>query len=213
MPVTGPTLRAFAPIGSYGGHWGVDIAAAEGSSVGAADRGYVTFAGSVAGMLTVTIAHGGGLRTSYSYLDGVTVVPGEHVDRLTVIGASGVDHGLEALHFSVRVGDRYHDPAGWLGCFDAPHSGLRLVPVPAVHGPGAYPSRRATRHPRRYVRSTPSGPPLSWRGGISRPGARHSHLHSRRGSLAEGGPQNHRSGGPVADDPAGDRRCPILRSG
>lgn len=132
MPVSGSVVRAFAPIGLYGGHWGMDIAAARGSAVRAADGGYITFAGSVAGVLSVTISHGGGLRTSYSYLDEVAVAPGEHVERSRIIGRSGEDHGLEALHFSVRVGDGYRDPARWLGCFKAPHSGLSLVPVQAA---------------------------------------------------------------------------------
>ena len=160
MPVAGPVVRSFAPIGRYGGHWGIDIATEQGSAVRAADGGYVTFAGSVAGMLSVTVAHGGGLRTSYSYLDEIAVVVGERVGRSAVIGKSGMDHDLEALHFSVRVGDRYQNPVRWLGCFETPHPGLSLVPVPAAQGRRAYASRRATRHPRRYVRPTPSCSPL-----------------------------------------------------
>ncbi len=151
MPVSGAVVRDYAPIGRYAGHWGIDIAAARGTAVLAADSGQVAFAGSVAGMLSVTVSHGGGLRTSYSYLDEVDVIVGQQVARLDVVGRSGADHGLEALHFSVRVGDRYHDPERWLGCFAAPHLGLRLVPVPAGYGLGAYASRGATRHPRRYV--------------------------------------------------------------
>ncbi len=68
-PVDGVIVRGFAPVGRFGGHWGVDFKADPGTPVTAAGGGVVTFAGSVAGRLSVTIAHGGGLRTSYSYLD------------------------------------------------------------------------------------------------------------------------------------------------
>ena len=73
IPPDGPVVRRFAPIGSYGGHWGVDVAMAPGTPVPAMDAGIVTFAGSIAERRSVTLDHGGGLRTSYSYLTEVTV--------------------------------------------------------------------------------------------------------------------------------------------
>ena len=105
-PLPGEVIRGFAPVGRYGGHWGIDISADTGSPFHAADVGRVTFAGRVAGMLTVTVAHGDGLRTSYSYLTGIDVSVGQRVGRETILGRTGVDHDLPALHFSVRVGDR-----------------------------------------------------------------------------------------------------------
>ena len=131
-PSPGPIVRDFAPIGSYGGHWGIDIAAPVGSPATAAETGTVTFAGEVAGVLSVTIHHGGGLRTSYSYLSEIAVVRGQAVARGDVVGSSGLDHDMAAIHFSVRVGDTYHDPVGWLGCFHAPQPGLSLVPSPGA---------------------------------------------------------------------------------
>ncbi|HEX5630830.1 MAG TPA: M23 family metallopeptidase, partial [Acidimicrobiia bacterium] len=109
-PVSGPVVAGFAPQGYYGGHWGVDLAVPEGSPVGAAAAGTVTFAGSVAGMLTVTVNHGGVVRTSYSYLSSVAVSAGDRVARGTVVGASGMDHDRAAVHWSLRVGDVYVDP-------------------------------------------------------------------------------------------------------
>lgn len=128
-PVDGEQVRSFAPIGAYGGHWGIDFATPPGTAVHPADRGVVTFAGPVADVLSVTVDHGGGLRTSYSYLASIDVAVGRYVNRSIGLGRSGVDHELAALHFSVRIGDTYQNPANWLGCFESPHRGLALVPV------------------------------------------------------------------------------------
>lgn len=130
MPIDGEIVRPYAPIGRYAGHWGIDIAAAEGSAVGAADGGTVSFAGEVAGVKSVTVDHGGGLRTSYSYLSEIGVRRGQWVAERATVGYSGLDHELTALHFSVRVGDVYQDPQRWLGCLSVPHPALSLVPVP-----------------------------------------------------------------------------------
>ena len=132
VPTPGPIVREFAPVGNYAGHWGIDIATPVGSPVEAAEGGTVTFAGEVAGVLSVTVHHGGGLRTSYSYLSETAVVRGQFVLRGEEIGASGVDHGVAAVHFSVRVGDTYQDPMGWLRCLSAPGPGLSLVPNPGA---------------------------------------------------------------------------------
>src|SRR5215217_692811 len=65
-PVDGAVVRPFeAPSSEYAaGHRGVDFAVAPGTPVRAANDGVVSFAGSVAGTLHVTIVHAGGLRTS-----------------------------------------------------------------------------------------------------------------------------------------------------
>ena len=75
-PVAGPIVRGFAPVGSYGGHWGIDFGTPASTPVAAAAGGVVTFAGSVAGMLSVSLDHGGGLKTSYSYLSEIAVSEG-----------------------------------------------------------------------------------------------------------------------------------------
>jgi murein DD-endopeptidase MepM/ murein hydrolase activator NlpD len=75
----------------------------------------VTFAGSVAGNRSVTVDHGGGLRTTYSYLGWIAVSAGFLADG-DVLGASGEDHGVAALHVSIRLGSRYIDPLRLLGC-------------------------------------------------------------------------------------------------
>ncbi len=132
LPASGPIVRDFAPVGSYAGHWGIDIAAPVETPVAAAELGVVTFAGEVAGVLSVTVSHGGGLRTSYSYLSEIAVAHGQRVVRGETVGSSGLDHGVAAVHFSVRIGDVYRDPVGWLECFVDPQPGLALVPTPGA---------------------------------------------------------------------------------
>jgi len=199
-PVPGPVVREFAPEGSFGGHWGIDLAAPEGSEVRVASSGVVTFSGTVAGMVSVTVGHGGGLRTSYSFLAERTVEPGQFLRRGTIVGRSGLDHGAAVVHLSVRLGRRYLDPEPWLGCHRSPRPGLHLAPVPR-----AYALARATRHPRRNLRSPTCGPPLCRGGGLPRPGPGHRHVHSGRIALAKGGSNRGVGRGPVEDDGPGGR--------
>jgi murein DD-endopeptidase MepM/ murein hydrolase activator NlpD len=156
-PVTAPVVRPYAPVGSYGGHWGVDFAVPVGTTVRAAESGTVTFAGSVAGRLSVTVEHGGGLRTSYSYLAVLGARSGQMVSVGDPVGTSGLAHGEPALHFSVRVEDRYQDPAPWLICSLAPAPGLRLA---AVYGRSVYPRRGATWNPRWNLRPSSCRSPV-----------------------------------------------------
>src|SRR4051812_5129195 len=66
-PVAGPTTDPFrAPATRFGaGNRGIDFATTPGEPVVAAAAGTVTFAGQVAGTLTVVILHADHLRTSY----------------------------------------------------------------------------------------------------------------------------------------------------
>jgi murein DD-endopeptidase MepM/ murein hydrolase activator NlpD len=98
--------------------------------VHAAASGTVTFAGSVAGMLSVTVHHGGGVRTSYSYLSAISVASGARLGRGDVVGLSGTDHGSPAVHWSLRVEDRYLDPLGACRPLPAPGVAVRLAGVP-----------------------------------------------------------------------------------
>jgi hypothetical protein len=114
-PVDGAVVEPFdAPSSPYAaGHRGVDFAAAPGTAARAANDGVVSFAGSVADTLHVTITHAGGLRTSYSFLSSVAVHEGQRVargDEVGLTGGVGPDHDGSTLHFGLRVGDRYVDP-------------------------------------------------------------------------------------------------------
>lgn len=133
LPVDGAQVRGFAPTGRYSGHWGVDWSVPADTPVRAAGPGTVSFTGVVAANQTVTVDHGGGLRTSYSYLADVLVKRGQRVEGSTTLGTSGVAHGFEGLHFSVRIGGTYVDPLSIIGCrLSNPSKALRLVPLRVV---------------------------------------------------------------------------------
>ncbi len=132
-PVPGGVVRPFQePLAVYAaGHRGVDFSAPAGSAVRAANAGVVSFAGSVAGSLHVVVAHGGGIRTSYSFLQRVDVHVGDRVERGQAVGAaggSGDGHGSGVLHFGVRIGERYVDPMLLFEPDDLTQL-VRLVPV------------------------------------------------------------------------------------
>ncbi len=127
------------PASVYGpGHRGADLAAPPGTPVRAANDGVVSFAGSVAGTLHVTVAHAGGLRTSYSFLAEVSVREGQTVARGDVLGATGGttdpsdgDHDGTVLHLGLRVGDRYVDPMQLF----RPHDLTKLVHLVPADAP------------------------------------------------------------------------------
>ena len=126
-PVDGPITGSYAPIGSYGGHWGIDIGAPAATPVRSPAAGRIVFAGSVAGMRTVSIEARPGLRVSLSYLSEIGLESGGLVERGQVIGRTGYAHGLEALHVSTRVEGRYVDPLPWFSCRYDQAAGLRLL--------------------------------------------------------------------------------------
>jgi murein DD-endopeptidase MepM/ murein hydrolase activator NlpD len=127
-PVTGPVIRAYDPPSSpYGtGHRGIDIATPFGTPVVAAAAGTVSFAGSVGGQLFVSVDHGGGVISSYSFLSLVQVRKGDLVAAGTTVARSGYGHVGETpahLHFGVRVNGAYTDPTSYL----APPSVVSMV--------------------------------------------------------------------------------------
>jgi murein DD-endopeptidase MepM/ murein hydrolase activator NlpD len=134
-PVVGPVIRGFdppdTPFGS--GHRGVDIAIIVGSPVRAPAAGTVTFAGPVGGRLFLTIDHGAGLESTYSWLDAVTARKGDTISRGQMIGRSGTGHPgtlVPHLHFGVRLLDVYVDPLDYLGPVEVWRF-IRLAPLAA----------------------------------------------------------------------------------
>jgi murein DD-endopeptidase MepM/ murein hydrolase activator NlpD len=103
-----------APASPYGpGHRGVDLAAAPGAVVVAAGAGVVAFAGMVAGRPVVSVAHPGGLRTTYepvapSLRAGLPVARGSPIGTL-VAGHAGCPV-TACLHWGARRGSGYLDP-------------------------------------------------------------------------------------------------------
>jgi murein DD-endopeptidase MepM/ murein hydrolase activator NlpD len=195
-PVPGRVVAPFAPVGRYEGHWGLDLEAGYGSPVRAGGGGVVTFAGSVAGMRSVTIDHGGGLRSSVSYLSEILVETGMRVAPGALIAKSGMAHGEAALHFSVRIDGEYVDPLAHLLCGAGEPGRLYLLPPPnrsparyrwtSGKARGSYPRRRAQRPTWGHLRPSPSRPSSGRGGGLPPARARSDHLHTGRLALAEG---------------------------
>ena len=96
-------LRPFrAPPSPYAaGHRGLDLAAADGVLVLAVEGGTVTHAGVVAGRGTVSVAHSGGLTSTYEPVDPV-VAAGAVVSAGDVLGTVRARDG-PALHCGARV--------------------------------------------------------------------------------------------------------------
>jgi hypothetical protein len=134
-PVVGPIIRGFdPPTDPYGsGHRGIDIATDLSTVIVAPEDGVVTFAGKVGGRLFLTIDHGGGLSSTCSWLNGVTVRTGDHVARGQPVALTGWGHPDEQvphLHFGVRLDGTYVDPLLYLG-WPSVAELIRLAPLEA----------------------------------------------------------------------------------
>ena len=109
------------------GHRGVDLAAPPSSIVTAAGPGTVVFAGPVAGRGVVSVAHSGGLRTTYEPV-AATVHIGDHVLAGDPLGTLQPGHpgcpAAACLHWGLRQGDTYLDPLSLLG-----PGRVRLLPL------------------------------------------------------------------------------------
>ena len=165
LPVDASVVRPFEPPADpYGpGHRGVDLDAAPGTPVRAAERGRVHHAGQVAGIVWVSIDHEDGVRTSYGPLADLRIGRGDDVDRGQVLGL--VAHGHHGdpdvdrgLHLGARRAGEYFDPmtlpgigasrptlvgeGGWWGADHAvvpydPWAGGRLAGVLTTPSPTA----------------------------------------------------------------------------
>jgi len=126
-------LRVFdAPSPNWNrGHRGVDLAGVDRQPVYAAAAGTVVFAGELAGRSLVSIAHPGGLRTTYEPVRP-TVRPGQLVDAGAVIGELLAGHAgcstAACLHWGAMWGAAsradYVDPLGLLASTE-----IRLKPL------------------------------------------------------------------------------------
>ncbi len=94
-------------------HDGIDLAAPEGSVIGAAGAGAVIFAGEQSGYGSIVILrHDDGLVTLYAHCSAVLVEEGARVKRgqpIARVGQTGRTSGPH-LHFEVREGTRPRNP-------------------------------------------------------------------------------------------------------
>lgn len=113
------------------GHRGVDLAAAPDQPVYAAGPGTVVFAGVLAGRPVVSLAHPGGLRTSYEPVQAA-VRPGQSVGAGQLLGTLLEGHpgcaATACLHWGAMWGAAaradYVDPLGLLA-----ETPIRLKPL------------------------------------------------------------------------------------
>jgi murein DD-endopeptidase MepM/ murein hydrolase activator NlpD len=113
------------------GHRGVDLPGSPGQPVYAAGDATVVFAGLLAGRPVVSLAHPGGLHTSYEPVRAAVRV-GQLVTAETMIGELGAGHvgcrGAACLHWGAMWGPAsradYVDPLGLLKS-----TSIRLKPL------------------------------------------------------------------------------------
>jgi murein DD-endopeptidase MepM/ murein hydrolase activator NlpD len=122
-PVTAPVADPFREPACQWcpGNRGIEYAVAAGTPVRAAATGTVTFSGSVAGTFYVVVRHADGLRATYGRLTGSHLGVGDVVVAGAIVGTAA-----GGFHFGLRDGDRYIDPAPFVGRLV---ERVRLVPT------------------------------------------------------------------------------------
>ena len=129
-PVSPPrVVRRFDPPPRpwLAGHRGVDLASTAGIEVRAAGAGTVVFVGEVAGRGVVSVAHVGGLRTTYEPVSA-TVNVGDQVNPGDPLGRLDAGHpgcpAAACLHWGLLRDGLYLDPLALLGL-----GRVRLLPL------------------------------------------------------------------------------------
>lgn len=122
-PITSPIVDPFrAPACAYcPGNRGLEYEPPVGTQVIAAAGGVVTFIGVVAGVRYLVIEQADGRSATYGRLAAARVVVGVTVGPGDIVGTT-----TDRFYFGLRQGDRYVDPAPFLG---TPRYRPRLIPV------------------------------------------------------------------------------------
>ena len=126
-PVSAPILRPFeAPTCAWcAGHRGLEYATDAGVAVRAVATGRVSFSGTVVGTRYVVVRHADGRRVTYGRVDSDLAV-GQVVVAGSLVGVT-----TGRLYFGLRSGERYLDPAPYIG---HPVYRVRLIPVDGSPG-------------------------------------------------------------------------------
>ncbi len=133
-PLKGDVILDYGTTGHGQHNDGINIAAARGTPVLAAESGVVAYAGNELrgfGNLLL-IKHEGGWMTAYAHNDALLVKRGDVVKRGQKIAKVGDSGGVSQpqLHFEVRQGTRAVDPATVLGGSSIPASAPLDPPDP-----------------------------------------------------------------------------------
>jgi murein DD-endopeptidase MepM/ murein hydrolase activator NlpD len=113
-PARGRIIQAFKP----GGNDGINIALPEGTSIKAAESGYVAYAGNELKRFgnLILIRHPNGFTSAYANTSEIEVKRGDTVKRGQTIAKSGQsgDVATPQLHFELRKGTTPVDPTRYL---------------------------------------------------------------------------------------------------
>ena len=117
-PVDGPIISTYGPKADGRSNDGVNIKAAKGTTVRAAENGVVVYAGNELtgyGNL-VLIRHADRWMTAYGHMDSVVATKGMTVNRGQAIGTVGATGSVDGpqLHFEVRRGTEALNPESYL---------------------------------------------------------------------------------------------------
>lgn len=117
-PVRGKILSAYGAKNNGLFNDGINISAAQGTTVKAAENGVVAYAGNeVKGMGNlIIIQHSDGWMTIYAHLDSMLVKRGTRVNVGMPIGRVGKTGKVDKpqLHFEIRKGTKAYDPTKYL---------------------------------------------------------------------------------------------------
>jgi murein DD-endopeptidase MepM/ murein hydrolase activator NlpD len=116
-PVTGPISSYFGPGHPLG--IDIDLYSNDGSPIGAAKAGTVTFAGGNACCsygYYVVVDHGDGFQTLYAHFSSIAVAVGQYVEQGQLLGYSGTTGYSTGphLHFEIHAGGGVVDPLAYL---------------------------------------------------------------------------------------------------
>jgi murein DD-endopeptidase MepM/ murein hydrolase activator NlpD len=117
-PVNGTVVSGFGNLGSGRKNDGINIKAALGTAVKAADSGTVAYAGNELkgfGNL-ILLKHSDGWITAYAHCDRLFVKKGQKVargEKIATVGSSG-SVTTPQLHFEVRAGKKAVNPRSYL---------------------------------------------------------------------------------------------------
>lgn len=117
-PVKGTVISKFGPVAKGRNNDGINIKAARGTVVKAADAGTVAYAGNELkgfGNL-ILIKHNDGWVTAYAHNDTLKVRKGQKVAKGTPIATVGTTGGMTTpqLHFETRAGKKAVNPMAYL---------------------------------------------------------------------------------------------------